>query len=300
MSSSVLPVPEVAAPRPSRLKARIRALQVNGFMLAIHLACLGVFFVTPTATALILCAVTYSVRVFALTGGFHRYFSHRAYKTSRPMAFLIGATGCSAMQTGPLDWASRHREHHKYSDQPEDPHSPVARSVWWAHLGWILSWGKGDPDMTLIRDFACHPEIRWLNKLHYIPGFLLAGLCYLIDGWSGLVWGFIVSTVLVYHATWLVNSVCHVFGRKRYHTTDESRNNAVVALLTFGEGWHNNHHCYQSSANQGFYWYELDISYTVLRTMNVFGLVWDLRKPPLEKLPLIGREAPSERAVPTS
>lgn len=256
----------------------------KGPFFGLHLAVIGVFFVEPTWTALGLCALWYSVRVFALTAGFHRYFSHRAYKTSRVFQFVLGFLGCMSVQRGPLWWASKHRHHHKYSDQELDPHSPVQHGVWWSHIGWVVMNSIHDEKEGNIRDFECYPELRWLDRLHWVPAVVLAYACYAIDGWSGLVWGFFVSTILVYHSTFMVNSVCHVIGRRRYATTDDSRNNWFVALLTFGEGWHNNHHHYMSSANQGFKWWEVDVSYYVLRLLSIPRIVWDLRGVPANKL----------------
>lgn len=255
-----------------------------GPFLSMHLACVSVFFVETTTTALLLCAVLYVVRMFGITGGYHRYFSHRSYKTSRWFQFCLAWLGCSAMQKGPLWWAAHHRHHHKYSDTEEDTHSPITRTIWWSHVGWILSPKYQQYNPEAIKDFAKYPELRWLDRNHWIPGLCLAGLCYAIDGFSGIAWGFFVSTVLLYHGTFLVNSACHLFGSRRYNTTDQSRNNALVAILTLGEGWHNNHHKYQSSTNQGFYWWEIDIAYYTLRVLGLFGLVWGFRLPPLEKL----------------
>lgn len=246
---------------------------------AMHLGCLAVFFVQPTAAAFALCAILYVVRMFGITAGFHRYFSHRAYKTSRWFQFVLGCMGCTAMQKGPLWWAGHHREHHRYSDTPQDPHSPVIRGFWWSHLGWILARDYEETNWSAVHDLGKYPELRWLNRNHWVPGLVLAVLCYLIGGWSGLVWGFLVSTVLVYHAVFMVNSVCHLFGRRRYATPDQSRNNVWVALATFGEGWHNNHHHYQSSTNQGFFWWEIDVSYYLIKLLGCVGIVWDIRKP---------------------
>jgi stearoyl-CoA desaturase (delta-9 desaturase) len=188
------------------------------------------------------------------------------------------------LQKGPLWWAAHHRHHHLYSDTGNDVHSPYVPSLWWSHLGWILSGEYDHTPWKAVRDWGRYPELRWLNCFHWAPGILLAVFCFLADGWAGLVWGFVVSTVLVYHATFTVNSLCHRFGRRRYATTDDSRNNALVAVLTLGEGWHNNHHHYQSSANQGFFWWEIDVSYYLIRLLGVAGLVWDVRTPPRGKL----------------
>jgi stearoyl-CoA desaturase (delta-9 desaturase) len=230
-------------------------------------------------TALILCAVMYFIRMFGITAGYHRYFAHRAYKTSRLGQFVLACLGCSAMQRGPLWWASNHREHHHYSDTPADPHSPHETTFWWSHVGWILSEEHVPTPWEQIRDWSAYPELRWLDRNHWLPGILLAAVCWLIGGWTGLVWGFFVSSVLVYHAVFAINSLSHLIGKRRYETNDDSRNNWFLALVTLGEGWHNNHHHYQSSANQGFFWWEIDISYYLIRTLSLFGLVWDVRKP---------------------
>ncbi len=255
--------------------------------IGLHLACLAVLFTGIDATAILLCGLFYFAHMFGITGGYHRYFAHRSYKTNRVMQFLIACLGCSALQKGPLWWASHHRQHHRFSDTPDDPHSPHVTSFWWSHLGWILSEDHVETPWHAIRDWARYPELRWLDRLHWVPGVLLAVACFLIGlaiggwagGWSALVCGFVISTVLVYHATFSINSLSHLLGKRRYQTDDQSRNNLFLALITLGEGWHNNHHHYQSSANQGFFWWEIDISYYVIRLMSFVGLVWDIRKP---------------------
>jgi stearoyl-CoA desaturase (delta-9 desaturase) len=264
---------------PPRL-ARLPYWVTNLPFLALHVACLAVFFVDATALGLALCGVLYFVRMFAITAGYHRYFAHRSYKTSRPVQFVLACLGCSALQKGPLWWAAHHRQHHRHSDTPEDPHSPRTHSVWWSHLGWILARDYEPTNWQAVRDWSRYPELRWLNRNHWVPGLVLAAACYLAGGWSGLVWGFAVSTVVLYHATFAVNSLCHLLGSRRYATADESRNNLFVALFTLGEGWHNNHHHYQSSANQGFFWWEVDVSYYLIRLWGCAGLVWDVRRPP--------------------
>jgi len=218
-----------------------------------HLALLTVFLVPVSTVALLLFAATYALRVFGLTAGYHRYFAHRAFKTSRWFQFALAWAGCSALQKGPLWWASHHREHHRYSDSPDDPHSPHETSFWWSHVGWILAEDHVHTPWHVIPDYQRYPELCWLDRNYWLPGVVLAVLCFLAGGWSGLVWGFVVSTVAVYHVTFAINSLTHLFGRRRYDTADDSRNNFLLALVTFGEGWHNNHHHYQSSANQGFF-----------------------------------------------
>jgi len=188
------------------------------------------------------------------------------------------------MQKGPLWWTGHHRQHHLHSDTAEDPHSPLRSNFWWSHIGWVLAESHDHTNYKLLRDWLRFPELIWLNRFHWIPGLTLATVCFLVDGWSGLVWGFFLSTVLVYHATFTVNSLCHLFGQRRYQTTDASRNNLFVALITLGEGWHNNHHHYQSAARQGFFWWEIDVSYYLIRLLGLCGLVWDIRKPPSTKV----------------
>jgi stearoyl-CoA desaturase (delta-9 desaturase) len=261
---------------PGRYTKWLKSLPFMGM----HLACLAVIFTGITPLALMLCAGLYFIRMFGITAGYHRYFAHRAYKTSRAFQFVLAWLGCSALQKGPLWWASHHRQHHRHSDTEQDVHSPITRSIWWAHLGWILVPDYDQTDWVSIKDFVRFPELRWLNRHYWLPGSLLGVVCYLLSGWSGLFCGFFLSTVLLYHGTFTINSLCHVFGKKRFATADESRNNFWLALLTMGEGWHNNHHHYQSSANQGFYWWEIDLSFYVIQFLGLLGLVWDIRKPP--------------------
>jgi len=261
----------------------LAGLRSSPFLL-LHLSCFAAFFTGVDLRAIVLFAVCYLVRMFGITAGYHRYFSHRSYKTSRVFQFVLAWLGCSALQKGPLWWAANHRHHHRFSDTPDDPHSPRTSNFWWSHIGWVLSNNYEATDMVTVRDWTRYPELRWLNRNHWIPGLVLAATCFLIGGWSGLVWGFFISTVVLYHAVFAVNSLCHIFGKRRYATPDDSRNNLLVAVFTLGEGWHNNHHYYQSSANQGFRWWEIDISYYVLRLLGLTGLVWGIRKPPRNKL----------------
>lgn len=225
-----------------------------------------------------LCAALYFVRMFFITAGFHRYFAHRAYKTSRVMQFVMAWCGSSSCQKGVLWWAAHHRTHHRYSDTDRDIHSPK-RGLWWSHVGWILCRKYQGTDWSSIRDFAKYPELVWLNKYHLVPGVVLGVACFLWGGW-GALWAFLLSTTLLYHGTFSINSLTHLWGRRRYVTSDTSRNSLLLALVTMGEGWHNNHHYYQSTANQGFFWWEVDASYYLLKVLSWLGLVWDLRTPP--------------------
>ena len=246
--------------------------------LLIHLSSLLVLLVGAPAQALILCAATYALRVFGITGVYHRYFAHKTYKTSRAFQFVLAFIATAATQKGPLWWAATHRRHHRYSDLPGDVHSPKD-GFWYSHIGWIFDGRWKGTALDLIPDFAKYPEIRWLNNQHWVPPLSLAVLCYSIGGLAGLVWGFSISTTLLWHSTFSVNSLCHIWGARRYGTTDTSRNNWLVAILTFGEGWHNNHHHYMSSARMGFKWWEYDVTYYILRLLGALGLVWDLREP---------------------
>jgi stearoyl-CoA desaturase (delta-9 desaturase) len=273
------PGPRQGPGKPSGLFSWVPNWLKSSPFIGLHLAFLAVFFVPVDLGVVLLCAATYFVRMFGITVGYHRYFAHRAYKASRPFQFVLAWLGCSAMQKGPLWWAGHHREHHRHSDTPSDPHSPHETTFWWSHVGWILGEDHVQTPTEMIQDWSRFRELRWLDRNHWVPGLLLALGCYLLAGWSGLVWGFVVSTLLVYHATFAINSLAHLFGNRRYATPDDSRNNFLLALATLGEGWHNNHHHYQSSANQGFFWWEIDIGYSVLRLLRCFGLVWDLRKP---------------------
>ncbi len=245
----------------------------------VHLIPLLAIFTGVTRTALILFAVTYSTRLFFITGGYHRYFSHRSYRMGRVAQFLMAFGGTMAAQKGPLWWAAHHRDHHKYADTERDIHSPK-RGFWWSHVGWILCDRYGASRHDKIQDLAKYPEIRFLDRNDWIGPWALGIACYLIGGWSGLVVGFFASTVLLWHVTFSVNSLAHVFGRRAYATADTSRNSLLVAIATGGEGWHNNHHRYMWSTRQGFRWWQVDVTYYVLRVLNVLGVVHDLRPVP--------------------
>lgn len=247
------------------------------FLLA-HFVPLLAVFTGVTKRAVILGIVLYFTRMFFITAGYHRYFAHRSYKLGRVAQFVMALGGLTAVQQGPLWWAAHHRDHHRYTDTDRDPHSPQ-HGFWWSHMGWIISGRFDDTDYEAIEDFAKFPELRWMND-HYIVGAVGLGLAsFLIAGWSGLVVGFFGSTVVLWHATFAVNSFAHLIGRRRYATTDSSRNNVVIALLTLGEGWHNNHHHHPTSARQGFQWWEIDISYQILRILSALRIVKGLRQP---------------------
>ena len=264
---------------------------------AVHAVALFAIFTGFHLRDVLACVGLYYVRMWALTTGYHRYFSHRSFQTSRAFQFVLAFIGCTAAQKGPLWWAAHHRHHHRASDQPDDIHSPIQRGFWWSHVGWILSTGYNETRYEAIRDFARFPELRWLNRFHLVPPVLLAASLYLAGGFSLLVWGFFVSTVLLWHGTFTINSLAHVFGRRRYKTGDYSRNNWALALITCGEGWHNNHHYHQNTANQGWFWWEVDFSYYALRALSLFGVVWGLKTPPEAVKNAFRRYTDADRAL---
>ncbi len=253
-------------------------LQALPFIL-VHLAVLGVIWTGVTPAAAITCFVLYLVRMWAVTAGYHRYFSHRTFKTSRVFQFVLAFLAQTSAQKGALWWAAHHRHHHRHSDAKEDIHSPVQRGFIYAHVGWIFD-HTSDTDLSKVKDLARYPELRWLNRYYLLPPILIAVIVALLFGGSGLFVGFMLSTVLLWHGTFSINSLAHVIGRRRYQTRDNSRNSMTLALLTLGEGWHNNHHYYPGSTRQGFRWWEIDITYYVLRGLAALRIVWDLREPP--------------------
>ena len=244
----------------------------------LHLLPLLAFVTGVTTTALVLLAVTFFGRMFFITAGYHRYFAHRSYKLGRFTQFVMAFGGGTACQKGALWWAGHHRRHHQFSDTERDIHSP-RKGFWWSHVGWILCDKYSVTDSDAIKDFARYPELRFLDRHDWIPMWTLGVTCYLVGGWSGLIIGFFLSNVLLWHSTFTVNSVAHVFGRRRYDTTDTSRNSLLIALVTGGEGWHNNHHHYQASARIGFFWWEIDTTWYFLRVCSWLGIVRDLKRP---------------------
>lgn len=262
---------------------------------AVHLACIAAFFLKFHWSYLVVCLAVYYIRMFFVTAGYHRYFSHRSFKTSRAFQFVMAFLATMSTQKGVLWWAANHRHHHRHSDMDEDLHSPTLRGFLWAHVGWILSDRYNQTKTDLVGDFNKYPELRWLNQYHAVPPILLGVGMFLAGGWPLLVWGYCISTVILWHSSFTINSLSHIFGKRRYATTDTSKNNALLALLTMGEGWHNNHHHYMASARQGFFWWEIDVTYYLLKMLSWCGIVWDLRQPP--KHILLGAEVPSASAA---
>ena len=275
---------------------KIECLRVLPFIV-LHLACFAVFWVEFSAIAVSVAVVLYVLRMFAITGFYHRYFAHKAFKTSRAVQFIFAFLAASAAQRGPLWWASHHRHHHAHSDHPEDPHSPKQHGFFWSHLSWFLANKNFRSKHERIKDWLKYPELTLLDRYDVVAPLALALGLFGLGTWlenaapylqtNGLqmfIWGFVISTVLLYHMTFTVNSLAHVWGKRRFLTNDDSRNNPVIALFTLGEGWHNNHHHFPSSARQGFYWWEIDLTYYGLKILSALGLIWDLRKVPVEVL----------------
>jgi stearoyl-CoA desaturase (Delta-9 desaturase) len=254
----------------------------------LHLGCIAVFFVPFHSSWVVLMLAIYAVRMFGITAGYHRYFSHRSYKLARGWQFLMAFLAETSGQKGVLWWAAHHRVHHRHADQDPDVHSPLKRGFWWAHVGWVLSNEYDKYDPALIRDFGKYPELRWLDKHYMVPPIALAALLLLCGGLQAFVWGFVVSTVLLFHGTFTINSVAHLWGSRRFDTADDSRNNFVLAIITLGEGWHNNHHKFMYACQQGLRWWEVDVTFYALKMLNWLGIARDLRG---IRLPLAEGEA---------
>jgi len=242
-----------------------------------------VFFVPFSWGFVGLWAASHFMRAIGLTLSFHRYFAHRAFQLNRGARFLWTLAGTAAMQKGPLWWAGHHVNHHRFADREGDPHSPAVSGVYYAHIGWFLNDARHDTleaSNPVLRDFGTVPEIAWLDRWYVIPPLVLALALFLVGGLPWLVWGFCLPTVTLAHSTFAINTVNHLFGSRRFETIDDSRNNALTAVFAVGEGWHNNHHRYQRAARNGFYWWEFDPTYYVIRLMAMLGLAWDVQPVP--------------------
>ena len=270
-------------------------MRVIPFIL-MHLACLLVFVVGWSPVALWVALASYLLRMFAITAFYHRYFSHKAFKTSRVCQFIFGVLGATATQRGPVWWAANHRYHHRYSDTDKDTHSPRHGFIW-SHMGWFLTLKHFNTKTEWVRDFQKYPELHWLDRFDVVVPVIYGISMWCLgawledyypqlhtNGWQLFIWGYIISTVVLIHCTLMINSLAHIYGSQRFDTGDDSRNNSLLALISLGEGWHNNHHHYPVSAKQGFYWWEIDISYYLLRLMALLGLIWDLQEVPAHRL----------------
>ncbi|MFP3868851.1 MAG: acyl-CoA desaturase [Desulfobacteraceae bacterium] len=282
----------VLEPLPPPRNLLERVLRYKNY-LAFHLVCLGVIWVGWSWTAVVVAAWLYLLRMFAITGFYHRYFSHRTFTTSRFWQFVFAVWGNTAAQRGPLWWASHHRHHHRHTDQEQDVHSPSQHGFWWSHIGWLTNPANLNTKWEYVQDWAKFPELVWLDRFDKVVPLALAVLLYftgdmlaehapqlMTSGPQLLIWGFFISTVALFHGTCTINSLSHVFGWRRYNTADTSRNNQILALITLGEGWHNNHHHYAISARQGFFWWEIDITYYLLVGLSKLGIIQNLRPVP--------------------
>ena len=269
-----------ASPIPVTKEDRRISWRSFPFFLVHGLAVAGVVWLGWSWKGFALAIALYYVRMFFITAGYHRYFSHRSFRTSRVMQFIFALGATTSSQKGVLWWAAHHRTHHKMSDLPGDVHSAKLDGFWWSHVGWILSEKYENTDESKIKDLARYPELRWFDRWFLVPPIAMGFLLFFVGGWWAVVWGMFVSTTLLWHGTFTINSLTHIFGKRRYVTTDNSRNHWLLALVTMGEGWHNNHHYYQRSERQGFFWWEIDMTHYVLRAMQALGLVWDLHAPP--------------------
>ncbi len=274
------------------MEKRVDWLRVLPFVM-LHLGCAGVVWVGWSPAAVWTAVFLYLVRMFAITGFYHRYFSHKAFKLGRWWQFVAAVVGNASAQRGPLWWAGHHRHHHRFVDTAQDVHSPSQHGFWWSHMGWLTSRANFPTPYRYVQEWTRFPELVWLNRFDTVVPMTLAAALYawgaflqrVLPDWgtSGgqmVVWGFFISTVMLFHATCTINSLDHMYGTRRFDTPDTSRNNALLALITLGEGWHNNHHHYAVSARQGFRWWEIDITYILLRLMSVAGIVRDLRPVP--------------------
>lgn len=282
--ASKIPIPEKYRHLPPPPPSRGYEWLGLGPFLALHLLPLGALWTGTRWQDWAVCFALYFVRMFGVTAGHHRYFSHRTFKTSRWFQFVLAFFAQTSSQKGVLWWAAHHRNHHKFSDLPWDVHSPIQKGFWYSHWLWLYDRGTEVTDYNKVRDLAKYPELVWLNKYWAVPPTVLGVVIAWTMGLSGLFIAFGLSTVLLWHGTFTINSLSHVFGKRRFETTDTSRNNWLLAIITLGEGWHNNHHHYMGSVRQGFYWWEYDITYYVLKAMSWVGLVWDLRPVPKEIL----------------
>ncbi|MBK8794317.1 MAG: acyl-CoA desaturase [Holophaga sp.] len=273
----------------------IKLTVVSVSFLLLHLAALAVFWVPFSWGLVALLAVTYLVRMFAITAGYHRYFSHRAFRMGRVPQFLLAFLAQTSAQKGVLWWAAHHRDHHRHSDTPKDIHSPIAQSFWWSHVGWVLSDEFDTYNPKTIPDYGKYPELVFLNRYHWIcpwiygAGIFGFGLLSGLGGGAALAWGLALSTVLLFHATFSINSLAHLWGSRRFRTPDHSRNNPVLALITLGEGWHNNHHRFAAACRQGFRWWELDITWLILLGFRALHIVRDMRPWPRDLRAEVGR-----------
>jgi fatty-acid desaturase len=251
-----------------------------GFMVAFHILAIAAFWFFSWQNLVVALVLHWMAVGFGISLGYHRLHTHRGFKTSKTFEYFLAICGTLTLEGGPIFWVATHRKHHQLSDDHGDPHSP-REGGFWAHMGWILFGDTHHNNTELMGKYA--PDLgrdqfyRWLNSYHWVPLTTLGLVLLAVGGWSMVLWGIFLRVVVGLHGTWLVNSATHMWGSRRFETRDDSRNSWWVALLTFGEGWHNNHHAHPVSARHGLAWYEFDISWITLKLFNAIGIVSDLK-----------------------
>ena len=291
LSASTQPAPQIDLvdfPEPQRLNWPTTLV-----MVILHLGAIAALFMFSWRDLALTAFLLWFATGLGISLGYHRLHTHRSYQVPRALEYLFAICGALTFEGGPIFWVATHRIHHQKSDQHGDPHSP-RDGAWWAHVGWIL-WGDAKHNNTRLMakyapDLAKDPFYVWLNNYHWVPNVVLAALLFAIGGLPMMLWGSFLRVVIGLHATWLVNSATHMWGSRRFATRDDSRNNWWVALITFGEGWHNNHHAHPTSARHGLTWYELDLSWLQIKLMKFLGIA---RKVQVAKVtsPLLQRDA---------
>ena len=251
------------------------------FLVIAHLAAIAALFFWSWP-ALISAVVMYWVAGSLGVGmGYHRLLTHRGYKVPKPIEYFLVTCATLSLEGGPIQWVTTHRIHHAHTDQTGDPHTP-RDGGWWAHVGWILRGTAQDHSQATLERYA--PDVVkdryyvWLNKYYYVPLIVVGVGLLALGGFDVMLWGVFLRVTFGLHATWLVNSATHMWGRRRFETGEDSRNSWWVALLTFGEGWHNNHHAHPTSARHGLKWYEVDINWWGIRVLQFLGLARRIKK----------------------
>lgn len=244
-------------------------------MVVLHIGAIAALFMFSWKLLALTVVLYWLTTGLGISMGYHRLHTHRSYKVPKALEYFFAVCGAATLEGGPIFWVATHRIHHQKSDQPGDPHTP-RDGAWWAHIGWILLGESKHSNTRLMSKYA--PDLAkdrfyiWLNNWHWVPSVLLAVVLYAIGGLPMVLWGVCLRLVFGLHATWLVNSATHLWGSRRFATRDDSRNNWWVALLTFGEGWHNNHHAHPTSARHGLAWYEFDPSWLLLKVLRACGI----------------------------
>ena len=243
------------------------------FLVISHAAAIAALFFWSWPAVITAMILYWIVASLGIGMGFHRLLTHRGYRVPKVVEYFLVTCGSLSLEGGPIQWVTTHRIHHAHTDKNGDPHTP-RDGTWWAHIGWILRGINHDP-ATVERyapDLIKNSYYVWLDKFYYVPSIVLLVVLLAFGGWGVMMWGLFLRLTLGLHATWLVNSATHLWGRRRFLTSEDSRNSWWVALLTFGEGWHNNHHAFPTSARHGLRWYEVDLTWWGIRTLQLLGI----------------------------